>query len=302
VDAHLARIAAAQGGVFSRRQALAAGYTNDRIVHQVRRGAWQRVARAVYRVNGAPTSWQASAWVAILTVGPPAVLSYRATGYLHGFDGLPAPGRFDVSVPENRRPRTLPIGSLHRVELPRCDIATRNGLPVTSPARTLVDLAFILRGDLAARVMADALRRRLATVESVGEQIDAAGGRHGIQSARDALRTADPRLECTLEHELLQLVRRAGLDPTPQFEVFAGGLFVARVDLGVPELKLAIEADGYATHALRPGFERDRERAALLQLAGWTTLAFTATHIRRRPDWLIDVVQRRARQLGAVIL
>ena len=65
---------------------------------------------------------------------------------------------------------------------------------------------------------------------------------------------------------------------------------------GFPKLRLAIEADGYATHALRPGFERDREKAALLQLAGWSVLSFTATQIRRRPNPVYEVVCRRVEQ------
>jgi Protein of unknown function (DUF559) len=68
------------------------------------------------------------------------------------------------------------------------------------------------------------------------------------------------------------------------YTVMLGEQFVARVDMALPHLRLAIEADGYATHALRPGFERDRERAALLQLAGWSVLSFTANQIRRRPE------------------
>ena len=120
--------------------------------------------------------------------------------------------------------------------------------------------------------------------------------RKHIARARQAVLAADPRLESILEDELFMIIRRGGIDVVPQYEVFADGQFVARVDFGIPELRLALESDGYGTHALRPGFERDRERAALLQLAGWNLLSFTATQIRRQPNWVYDVVCRRVEQ------
>ncbi len=79
----------------------------------------------------------------------------------------------------------------------------------------------------------------------------------------------------------------------------AGGKWVARVDFALPGIRLAIECDGYDTHARRPGFERDREKSALLQLAGWSLLSFTAIQIRERPDWVIATVLQRVRQLTA---
>jgi very-short-patch-repair endonuclease len=152
--------------------------------------------------------------------------------------------------------------------------------------------------DIGSHLIADALRAGRISVEALDRQMTALAGYVGIAQARRALDTADPRLESVLERELLLLLRRAGLAPIAQYTVMMGGQFIARVDLALPHIRLAIEADGYATHALRPGFERDRERAALLQLAGWSTLSFTARQIRERPDWVVDVVRQRVRQLS----
>ncbi len=102
-----------------------------------------------------------------------------------------------------------------------------------------------------------------------------------------------------LEHELLVLLRRAGLNPVAQYVVTVGGRAIARVDFALPGIRLAIEADGYGTHALRPGFERDREKSADLQVAGWWLLSFTATQIRQRPDWVVATVLKRVQQLTA---
>ena len=124
-------------------------------------------------------------------------------------------------------------------------------------------------------------------------------GHTGIGRARRALAGADPRLESVLEGELFALLRRAGLNPIAQYVVTAGGLFVARVDFALPGIRLAIESDGYDTHARHAGFERDREKSANLQLAGWHLLSFTAAQIRQRPEWVIDTVLLRVQQLSA---
>jgi very-short-patch-repair endonuclease len=271
----LAAIAAVQCGVFSRAQALSGGYSDKRIRHLLDVCTWVRRASGIYRLAGVATSFEMNAWIALLATGPNAVLSHRTAGKLYGLDGTPPPVRFDVSVPAARRPRNVPRAIVHRTELSDEDVAVCHGMPVTSLARTLVDLARTLPIETGSRVLADALR-----------------------TGRRALASADPKLESVLERELFTLLRRAGLNPVAQFVVTAGGQFVARVDFALPNIRLAIEADGYGTHALRPGFERDREKAALLQLAGWSTLSFTANHIRQRPDWVIAVVLARVRQLS----
>jgi very-short-patch-repair endonuclease len=178
-------------------------------------------------------------------------------------------------------------------------VARKSGFPIVSPARAVVDLARTERLEVATSIMSDALRTGIADQDQVRAQLEAARGRVGIEQARAALGQADPRLESVLEDELLALIGVAGFVVLPQFEVFDGGRFVARVDFAVPELRLALEADGYAFHARRSGFERDRERHALLHLASWTALSFTAHQIRRRPDWVVDVMVAMAAKLAA---
>ena len=297
----LIAIAAAQCGVFSRVQALAAGYTDSRIRHLLATGTWLPCHQGIFRISGLPLTLNASAWIAVLAAGPEAVLSHRFAGRLHNLEGTPQPVRFDVSVPPNRRPRSVPRANVHRIRLCADDFSVCQGFPVTSVARTLVDLARSLPIEAGSRLIADALRVGRVSVQAVEERIVWLAGCTGIDRPRRALASADPRLESVLERDLLVLLRRAGLNPVAQYIVTAGRQFVARVDFALPGIRLAIEADGYMTHALRPGFERDRERATLLQLAGWNLLSFTATQIRTRPEWVIATLLERVRQLSAEI-
>jgi very-short-patch-repair endonuclease len=292
-------IAAAQCGVFSRAQALTLGYSEKRIRHLLTIGTWLRCHPGIYCLAGVPNSFEMNAWIAVLAAGTDAVLSHRTAGKLHRLDGTPPPVFFDVSVPAVRAPQNVPRARIHRTKLGPGDLARCHGLPVTSLVRTVVDLGRSLPLETGSRVIADALRTRRVSAAEVERTIGALAGCTGIGRARRALASADPKLESVLERELLALLRRAGLNPVAQYIVTAGGTIIARVDFALPGIRLAIQSDGYTTHAQHPGFERDREVAALLQLAGWSLLSFTATQIRQNPDWVVSTVLKRVRQLTA---
>jgi very-short-patch-repair endonuclease len=271
-----------------------AGYSDRQIQLAVERGDWVKCTSAVFLVAGTPSPFLANAWVAVLAAGKGAMLSHRVAGQLHKLDGVPTRTVLDIYVPAARRPRDVPRARLHRVDVGppvRC-----LGLPATALPLTVVDLARELPAGTGTRIVADALRTGRVSLEALEHELTVSAMRNHIERARQAVLLADPRLESILEDELFRIVRHVNIEIIPQYEIFAGGQFVARVDFGIPKLRLALEADGYATHALRPGFERDREKAALLQLAGWTALSFTASQIRRRPNWVHDVVCRRVEQ------
>jgi len=295
----LIAIALAQCGVFSRAQALSAGYSEKQIRHLLAIGTWLRCHAGIYCLAGVARSLDMNAWIALVAAGEGARLSHRMAGKVHGLEGVPPPVYFDIAVRVGRTPRNVPRAKIHRTELAPEDIAVCHGFPVTSVVRTLVDLGRTLPLETGSRIMADALRVGRVSVDALEARIVGLSGSVGIDLARRALAGVDPKLESVLERELLALLRRAGLNPIAQYVVTAGGKFVARVDFALPGIRLAIEADGYDTHARRPGFERDREKAALLQLADWGLLSFTATQIRQRPDWVVSTVLERVRQLTA---
>ncbi len=296
MDHVLAKVARSQSGVFSRTQALESGYSPERIRTELRSGRWFAVVPGVYRLAGAPGGWNTRVWSALLAAGAGAALAGRPAGRLHRLDGVPSYDRLEVAVPINRRPRLRAGGIVTRTPLAAGDTMRRSGIPVLTPARVVVDLARKEPLEVATRIIADALRAGAASEAQVAKQLDAARRRDGFPQAATAFALADPALESVLEGELLQLLVGAGLVVVPQFEVVRFGAFIARLDFAIEELRLGYEADGYGVHSLRPAFERDRERQALLQLAGWTTLSFTATQIRRRPNWVQDVARRMEQQ------
>jgi very-short-patch-repair endonuclease len=302
MDPRLAGIARSQAGMFSRAQASSCGYSQRRIRTELTNGRWLVVVAGVYRLAGAPGGWAARVWAALLVAGEGAVLGGRPAGRVYHLDGVPAYQRLEIAVPANRRPRLSVGARVEPTSLPARDVTVRGGVPILTPERTVVDLTRREDGGVGVRIVGDALRSGIVTRRRVANQIEAARGRRGVDRARAAFTLADPRLESVLEAELLALINAAGLTAVPQFEVFHRGLFIARLDFAVVRLKLGIEADGYNVHALRPAFERDRERSALLQLAGWTSLSFTAHQIRRREMWVRNVISEMDARLRSAAL
>ena len=139
MNSALAKVAARQAGVFSRRQALTFGYRDNQISRATRSGAWIVSSPGVYRLAGAPTTLSARGWLVVLSAGDGALLSHRVAGWLHQIDAVPGYRKLDVSVPAHRRPRDVPGAVVHRAALSRADAAWSRGLPVTSALRTVVD-------------------------------------------------------------------------------------------------------------------------------------------------------------------
>jgi very-short-patch-repair endonuclease len=150
------------------------------------------------------------------------------------------------------------------------------------PVRAVADLLRLLP-PVEAVVVADAVQHaRLVDVEALAAELRSAAGLRHVVRARRALEQSDARAESPPESKLRLALRDVGLTPVPQHVVLdADGRFVARVDLALPELRLALEHDGQAVHDRPEAFVADRRRQNALVAAGWTVLRFTAADLRR---------------------
>jgi len=208
-------------------------------------------------------------------------------------------GWIEVSVGARRQPTLRDTAIAHRIVDLRPELAvTREGLRVTDPVRTLVDLGLVVPRWAVGRALARALSSRLVAITEVKWLREALGrpGRNGTgiigRHIDDRLLTA-PTEESVLESRLVDLIRSHSL-PTPQFqhEVWSGGRFVARIDAGYPDIRLAIEVDGYASHSAPEAFQRDRRRQNDLVLLGWTVLRFTWADVVKSSDEVARAIDR----------
>jgi hypothetical protein len=190
--------------------------------------------------------------------------------------------RPEITVPWPMGGRLTGVRPHQSTCLPEGHCTRVGGVPVTTPARTLVDLASVLSGGLLERVVDDSLRRRLASLAELRAVHDrlSESGRRGmarmalVLAARpDSYQPGDSDAELRLVRALV-----AGGHPRPiqQHQVHAGGT-VYLLDLAYPQERIGIEFDGFGSHgATRSSLDRDRVRANALTLAGWTVLHFTS--------------------------
>lgn len=165
------------------------------------------------------------------------------------------------------------------------------GIPITSPERTLVDLAAVVGPDRLEDALDTALRRRLTTVRRMKLRVRAEGGRKGIGKLRKLLEERDGEgrpSESRFETRLHRLLLDHGLPPTRQFTIWNGGGFVARVDFCFVEAKLIVEADGYQWHSSRRAWQRDRERRNELTEMGWQVIQLTWDDVTRHAERTVE--------------
>lgn len=274
------RLAATQHGVLSRAQARWAGLSNRAVDERVRRGWLRRLHAGVYAVGGVPVTRDGHRAAALLASGHDAVVGHADAGEL--WEMVAVPGVRDaveVIVPAERRVRR-PELVVHRTrELPRVERRRVRGLPVTSPARTILDLAPRMTEAQLEATIADARHRGLVRDRELTDALARARRRPGAEAVAAVLaRDGGPALtRSAAERLLLPALRAAGL---VGFETNATVLGY-EVDVLFPVAMLVVEIDGFATHGDRAAFERDRRRDADLLGAGYRVLRVTWRQLDR---------------------
>jgi very-short-patch-repair endonuclease len=181
--------------------------------------------------------------------------------------------------------------------IPPEDITTIDGIPVTKPARTLLDLATVEPETVVERCLDDALRRRLVSLAFLERWLqDPRRKKH--RGAGLLQRLIDDRAtvgvtESPLEDRVLRILRDGGLPiPRLQYEVRDGDRFVARPDFAYPNERVAVEAEGFLHHDRRQTFDAERSRGNDLQAMGWKVLRITAKHVEDHAEEVVEWVRR----------
>ena len=245
---------------------------------------WQRVLRGTYAPGPGTPDLGLRAAAAARLLPDHAVVADRCLLWLLGVDVLPpGPPVLEVVVPRDAvAPRRQDVRS-RIADLPRGDVVRLGPAAVgcLRPVRAVADLVRRLPLEEAVVVADAAWHGRLCDADALRDELVAHHGLKGVVRARRVVDLADPRAESPPETRLRLALRGAGLEPVPQFVVLdVHGRFVARVDLALPEQRLALEHDGKAVHDRADAFVADRRRQNALVAAGWTVLRFTAADLR----------------------
>jgi hypothetical protein len=283
----IARLADRQHGVIAQSQLLALGFDKHAIYRRVVAGRLHRLHVGVYAVGHTRTSRHGRWLAAVLACGPTATLSHRDAAALWDLLSWDSP---TVHVTTGHRCRRRPGIAVHCSQLVAEDHAEADGIPVTSVARTLLDLAEFVPARLLERALEQAERLELFDLGAIERLIARSHGRHGLRAlatALDAYRDPPPLTRSELERRFLDLCAKAGL-PLPSLNACIAGI---EVDAVWHEERLIVELDGHNYHRTRLAFERDRQRDATLQIAGYRVVRFTYRRLVNEPGAVIETIR-----------
>src|SRR4051794_23800145 len=255
----LARI---QHGVITRLQLLACGFTDEAIRHRIARGRLRPIYPGVYAVGQLPLTQRGEWMAALLACGATAALSHRSAAAFWEIAKEPAMP-IHVSILSQRRSRKG-IVVHRRTEL---HATTRDGIRVTTPAQTLIDLGGHPQLE---QIIGEATLRRLVTLRSLRTAATKAG-RSGAPLRAVIAKATFRVTQSELERAFLRLVAHAGL-PLPESQKRFGK---TRVDFYWPEIGLVVETDGSRFHASARQQGEDRRRDQAHIRAGRTPLRVT---------------------------
>lgn len=300
-------ISASQGGAISRTQLLQLGLSCSGIRSWVEASKLHRVYRGSYSISREiehETVW----WAAVLSAGESCVISHMSALHLWGIETRsgptevtrkssggrrstlrsPAePGINTASVKGYIRIPALKIHHSRRFE--PADTTIRMSIPVTSVARTLVDVSGLVSRAKLESLLHEAGRRQLLKLDEVRSAIGSGRGRTGVGLLREIVDGWDPRLAPTrnqLEGRFFSLCRGRNL-PLPLVNRIVAG---REVDFFFPEFGLIVETDGARDHSRPHGIERDKERDSYLQLRGFLVLRLTWNMLKFEPEKSVQKV------------
>ncbi len=284
-DRLIAELARRQAGRVSREQLLAAGVSRDGIKARLRSGRLIRLHRGVYAL-GHRHDARARHWAALLLVGDDGAISHLSAAAEHRVLAH-APMVVDVTTP--RRLAARDGVRVHTRALEPPSLTAIDGLPATSPAQTLFDLATTLGAERLLRTANEAFVQRLVTVDDLHATLGRNRRRKGASGFRRMLARIDPegrRIRSPLEARLNAFLRDRGFPPWESNVLIRVGGETIEPDVLWRPQRVVVEADGRDAHLAPLTFASDRRRDRRLRAEGWEPVRVTSVDLDDRPDEL----------------
>lgn len=294
-EREVAALARANHGLLECNALFGLGMSQEAITARTRAGAWITVHPGVYRIAGAPVTWTQRLQAACLAAGPGAAVSHRAAMSWWGIDGG-VKGIVEIAVPRPQWPRLAGVQQVHRAtDLLDHHVVVRDGVRITTPMRSLIDLGAVRPWWIVDGAYGHALGLRLATKSAMQRMIDELSrkGRSGVGVMRRVLteRGALPPSDSWLAAKGDRLLQRYGITGgIPEYEIWVGERFVARVDRAWPEIKFCVEWDGDERHLGETAADVERRNA--IDDAGWVVRRFGRRHVVHEELYVANTVRR----------
>jgi very-short-patch-repair endonuclease len=295
-QAEIARVATRQGGPIAHHQLVRLGVEPAAIQQWLRRGRLHQLYRGVYALGHEAVTPKGRLIAALLACGPGAAISHQSCGWWCGY-WTPEPDLVDVTAPGRSRKGQRGI-RLHLVRnLDPRDVTTRAGVKVTTPERTLLDLAEVTTAQRLRLAIDEADERGLWRPEKVKATLERSPGRRGHRPLRVLLSDlhAEPLLRSELEVAFNKLCDEHRL-PRPITNTEVGGY---EVDAVWPEYNLVVEVDSRQFHLNGKAFEDDRLKDAELVARGYRVIRVTHRQLKQDPAGAASRIQAALAQSAA---
>jgi hypothetical protein len=277
LDSEILDLARRQHGHVARRQLLELGVRHGLIRGRLASGAWVTVHAGVYCIGPRRNDPVSRAAAAVLACGPGAVLSHASAASLWEF--LPQ-WSFPLEVTAERRHERPGITSHRCPSLQPRDTTRQRGVPTTTRARTILDLAPRLTHKQLTRLVNDALRERDLRPAALKDVLERNRYHPGARLLRPFLESPHNPTNSPFEDDFLAFCQKYGL-PRPEVNFPFNG---RKLDAFFPEHGVIVECDGWHFHKDREAFENDRERDADHLDHGLITVRITETRLKQTPD------------------
>lgn len=283
-EARIRETAARQHGLIDRLGALQLGATDHEISMQIGRGRLQVLHSGVYYLNCTQATWKTDVLAAVLAAGPAAVASHRCAARLWKLDAVYGQV-IEVTVPYLESPE--PDGAIVHRTRRRNPSTVGDGIPITTPEKTLLDIAPLVPRRTLWKAARSAILQQVATVDSMDSAVAAYGGRgvSGTKRMREIVRlVADDESGSPAEIDLQAMVEGAPIPPpVQQLQIRRPDGTNAYPDFAWPDRLRIVEVDGFGAHGTPEQLEEDLRRQNDLMDLGWDIRRFTPARIREEP-------------------
>ena len=284
----------ARHGVVTLADAVDCGIPPATLQRRVAREEWPALHAGVWALPGAPDSPLRASAAALVASPDHSMLARRSAAWLWGLRDT-APPRTEVLVPHGEsRPRRDGIVTLQSRSLRPVDGRIREGLRVTSPARTIADLARVTSSHHLAEIVVRARQRGLVDLPELAAQVAVMRKAPGIPRLRAVVdMLSGERVDSMLEHDVRVSLANARLPvPAPEPVWIGSGRGSVQIDIAWPDRKVGIEVDSFAHHSSHEDLARDHRKTNVTAAAGWTLLR--VGYLRRQSDRAAFIAEVRA--------